>query len=259
MITAKNFIEIPEVNKYFGDKFIKPKGINSKPVVVASTRYPQVVGTAIDIALKIFLAKKLGNPFPASDCTILPGFKVDELSEVYVRNLVETLTDEYRAGHLKQSTLIEASLIFALNDSFLKSTILPRDPWQDYFNVIPEISSLFEKSSKAFDGFKDVIISPDFTNLIPGLMAEGDIIVDGALIDFKTVSDKGIKKKDFNRLVLYFILCKMHPELKEKVNRIGFFFPRQVSLEIFDPGIIMDLEKMPKFQHEIKYLFHEIL
>ena len=25
MITAKNLIEIPEVNKYFGDKFIKPK------------------------------------------------------------------------------------------------------------------------------------------------------------------------------------------------------------------------------------------
>jgi|GEM_PF-3267566 len=258
MITAKNFIEIPEVNKYFGDKFIKPKGINSKPVIVASTRYPQVVGTAIDIALKIFLAKKFGNPFPSSDCTIHPEFEVDELSEVYVSDLVETLHEQYRDGLLKQSSLIEASLIFALNDSFMKSGILPTESWGAYFDIIPEISSLFENSSKAFDGFRDVVFSPDFTNLIPGLIAEGDIIVDGALIDIKTVSEKGIKKKDFNRLVLYFIICKMHPQFKDKVKRIGFFFSRQSSLEVFDPGDIMDLKQISEFQQQIKTFVDDI-
>lgn len=258
MITAKKFIEIPEVTKYFGDNFIKPKGINSRPVIVASGDSPQLVGTALDISLKIFLARKFGNPFPTSDCTIHPSFEVDELSDTYIRNLIDELNTEFENNNIKHKNLIEASLIFALNDSFIKSGILPRDSWEEYYHLIPEITALFENSLNTFAPFKEVIISPELTDLVPGLIAEADIIIDGALIDIKTVNEKGIKKKDYNRLVLYYILCKMHPQLKDKVNKFGFFFSRQSSLEVFEPVEIMDLNQISHFQKQIKSFVDDI-
>ena len=151
----------------------------------------------------------------------------DWIDNLRVDELIKELNEFYEKGvYLPVELLSEVSLELSLYEIFYRAGYVDGREFDAAKDMIfPEVMAILEVHLKRDFKIKNLVISPEFDN-VSGLMAEGDLIIDDALIEIKTSAQKGVKRDDFNQLCFYFILAKNNPRYSH-ITKIGFYYTRQ--------------------------------
>src|SRR5205823_4255522 len=81
--------------------------------------------------------------------------------------------------------------------------------------------------------------------------ADADLVIDGMLIDVKTVKNFELTRDQFNQLMGYFALHELSGfnsgRRKQAITAVAIYFARHAHLEVFDVRTIINADTFPAF------------
>ena len=259
-MSLTSFIDEQDVRERFNKEFVKPTLIKSHRLLAPSlTKNPRLVGTAFDYLMRFHLKRlnpqAVERPWIAENAWyILDSRGLDELchqasqiltqaKERYAEFLTtQTLTDE----------LVTSTLLLAKLDGFYRFLRMDENLQQVNAEDIRDLRALISAVDfSLFQTSGTVILNPEFksSSLVKG--ADADLIIDDLLIDIKTVKELDLQRRDFNQLVVYYILSKIDQlkdvKLPYDIKRLGIFFSRHAYLYIFNVEEVVDEQRFSEF------------
>ncbi len=267
-MSLTSFLKIPKVKEKFKEVFKKPLlKLEGEIIAPPQTTNYGLVGTAFDYLMRFVL--EYHNPsvitFPwvaeqvlvDLDDILIVGDTREELdimsdfveSVPFVINFARDEHKKFNVTGEASERLLRACILLAQTDVFFRIGRPPRN-----YGKVEEgdVADLFElmKAIKVEDFIakEHMLLNPTFgeaSKLVGG--ADADIIMDGVLIDIKTIKDLTIKREHFNQLIGYYILTRIgvidgmtkNPEIKE----LGIYFSRYGKIVKFSvEEVLKDVE-----------------
>jgi len=257
-MSLTSFLKIKEVKEKFKETFKKPsmKLVGEILAPPQTTNY-SLVGTAFDYLMRFILEyhnpHAIIRPWVAENVPeVIGNFVIigesPELEQSFQnhKKLAEDIIDYAKKAHKKfletgeiDGQLLQACIILAQTDVIFRTGRPPNNygkveegDMDDLFELMKEIRI------EEFIAKEHMLLNPTFgeaSKLVGG--ADADIIMDGVLIDIKTVKDLTIKREYFDQLIGYYVLTRIggidgikeSPEIKE----LGIYFSRYGKLVKF--------------------------
>ena len=281
---------MPPIKMIFKDEFplerITLKGDIKAPPM---TKHYSLVGTAFDYLLRFYLEKENPNcvtePWVAESAVPLlnaadklkndVAVSTEDLKYIQTAVMLEqssTRTDLARtsktAGHLldeaknsyemylragdMSDSLISSSIILAQMDVPYRAGRLPSDFGHVNPDDIKDLRNLISLADpRIFKAKNACYLNPTFgygSNLVGG--ADADVIVDGTLIDIKTVKTLKFTREMYNQLIGYYVLAKLGKvggNSDVQISRLGVYFSRYGVLHLISAEQIENNPGFPRF------------
>jgi len=250
-MSVKRFLESPEVRREFAERFPIPKFLPKKELAAEPkpTNY-SLVGTAFDYLFR-FLLQRLNvgavtTEWMAEKVICRTGSTEVMLfdSTIYeevVRDLLRTAKTNHsqfmRTGVIGDD-LIRSSLHLAQLDLVARrvSPIEKVNLGVTSEDDLADLRSLIELVDPKKFQAKDVcVLNPGFgtaSAMVKG--ADADILLDGLLLEVKTVKKLDLKQEYFHQLVAYYLLACIGgiEGLKKKpvIDSLGIYFSRHAEV-----------------------------
>ncbi len=260
-MSLSDFIGLPDVRARLKAEFPKPKLDIKQEILAAAPNGSDVrlVGTAFDYLLRFHI--KYQNPQAQESGWIaesaLYHFTRKRQNDLF--NQAKKVIDQARNNYQEFLTngqftneLLQSALLLGRLDAVMRAGYI-HDAWsainqqdiQDLRNLVPLLKpELFKSSGK-------IILNPSWEEaalLVRG--ADGDLIIDDLLVDFKTVKELKLELRDFYQLMGYYTLSAIDQKQGEdtvELKRLGIYFSRFGVLYQFNVEDVVNFETFPKF------------
>ncbi|MBD2527372.1 hypothetical protein [Nostoc sp. FACHB-133] len=260
-MSLSDFIGLPDVRARFKAEFPKPKLDLKQEILAAAPNGSDVrlVGTALDYLLRFYI--KYQNPHAEESGWIAESalYHFNRRGQTDLFNQAKNVIDQARNNYQEFLTngqftnkLLQSALLLGRLDALMRAGYI-HDAWstineqdiQDLRNLVPLIKpGLFKSSGK-------IILNPSWEEaalLVRG--ADGDLIIDDLLVDFKTVKELKLELRDFFQLMGYYTLTAIDQKQGEdtvELKRLGIYFSRFGVLYEFNVEDVVNFETFPKF------------
>lgn len=222
-----------------------------------------LIGTAFDYVVRFWLERQYGvssKPWIAHQGYSLACIIPEEEHEIAddrdihrVFRDIEAIHEEFVDSGEMTDDLLAATLDLARFDWVYRSGQPLKDLTVATEGDITDLRNLHEiLPIQEFQKFDDVLLNPTFgsaSELVNG--ADADLILDGSLLDIKTVKDASLKPDYWRQLVGYAVLADLASEELDdmgKVNRVGIYFSRHGEVWSTSASLIYDNEKYCQFK-----------
>ena len=260
-MSLTDFIKLPDVRARFRAEFPKPNFDVQQELLAAApdgSNY-RLVGTAFDYLLRFNI--KYQNPHAQETGWVaeyaLPYFSRRGQTHLFNQatrvidqahnNYQEFLTNGHFTSELLQSALLLGSLDAVRRVGYIHETweVINEEDIQDLRNLVTLLKpELFQSSGK-------IIMNPSWgeaSMLVSG--ADGDLIIDEKLVDFKTTKKLELERSNFNQLMGYYTLSVIERQLEEdaiELKHLGIYFSRFGVLYQFNVADVVNPETFPNF------------
>lgn len=260
-MSLSDFLGLPDVRARFKAEFPKPKfDLKQESLAPAPLGSDfRLVGTSLDYLLRFHI--KYQNPHAQESAWIaesaLYSFKKKRKDDLYDQakrvidqarnNYQEFLTNGKFTDELLQSALLLGRLDAVMRAGYIHETweLINQPDVQDLRNLVLLLKpDLFKTSGK-------IILNPTWGEAALLVRdADGDLIIDDLLVDFKTVKKLTLERDDLNQLLGYYTLSVIDKRLGEdtiELKRLGIYFSRFGILYQFNVEEVVNFETFPKF------------
>ena len=260
-MSLSDFIGLPDVRARFKAEFPKPKLDLKQEILAAAPNGSDVrlVGTALDYLLRFYI--KYQNPHAEESGWIaesaLYHFNRKRQNDLF--NQAKKVIDQARNNYQEFLTngqftneLLQSALLLGRLDALMRVGYI-HDGWsainhqdiQDLQNLVSLLKpEIFKSSGK-------IILNPSWGEAaLLVRAADGDLIIDDLLVDFKTVKELKLELRDFYQLMGYYTLNFIDQKLGEdtvELKRLGIYFSRFGVLYQFNVEDVVNFETFPKF------------
>lgn len=260
-----NFFELPIVKAEFKEEFERSR-LNQKEIKILApviTSNPQLTGTVFDYLMRFFLTHL--NPNAISGKWVAEK-ALEELSESNYRseakNTIKTakknLNRYLKTGRMDDELIVSAFNLAKLDNILRAGNTLPFKRSEPDKNDIQDLRQLISViNPKTFKAEHICILNPEFGSEDSELMnADGDLVIDGTLIDIKTYKTLKVGKKIFNQLLAYYTLYRIGGirgmPSSNQITKLGFYFSRHGYLHTYEVKDIIDEIKYASFIEWVK-------
>lgn len=222
-----------------------------------------LIGTAFDYVIRFWLEHQYGvssKPWIAhqgySIASIIPEEEHDIADDVDIHevfNNIESIHEDFVDDGELTDKLLAITLDLARFDWVYRSGQPLKSLTVAAEGDVTDLRNLYDVLPKQeFQELNDVLLNPTFgsaSELVNG--ADADLILDGLLLDIKTVKDASLKPDYWRQLVGYAILADLvSDELDEidRVDRIGVYFSRHGEVWSTSANRIYESEKYDQFK-----------
>lgn len=123
--------------------------------------------------------------------------------------------------------LLKASLDLARLDSIIRSGNFPQDLKEYEEKDIEDLRNLYQVIPREkFNTEGEILLNPTFgdaSRLVGG--ADADLVIDGTLIDIKTVKSLNLRRYAWRQLIGYSVLADLDSDFPD-LDKVGFYFSR---------------------------------
>lgn len=260
-MSLSDFIELPDVKARFKAEFPKPKLDLKQEILAAAPNGSDVrlVGTAFDYLLRFYI--KYQNPH-AQELEWIAEYALRHFNrrgQNDLFNQAKNVIDQARNNYQEFLTngqftneLLQSALLLGRLDAVMRAGYI-HDGWsainqqdvQDLRNLVSLLKpDLFKSSEKT-------ILNPTWTEAAQLVRAaDGDLILDDLLVDFKTVKELKLELRGFHQLMGYYTLSVIQRKQEEdaiELKRLGIYFSRFGVLYQFNVEDVVNFETFPKF------------
>ena len=156
------------------------------------------------------------------------------------------MSNGYFTSELLQSALLLGSLDALRRVGYIHETwsAINSQDIQDLRNLVALLTPEFFKSSGK------TILNPSWSAAMLVRGADGDLIIDEKLVDFKTTKKLDLSVGNFHQLMGYYTLSVIERKLEEdaiELKRLGIYFSRFGVLYQFNVEEVVNPETFPKF------------
>lgn len=270
-----------ELKAKIREYFPKPSfNLSGEVKVPSTTGVPSEIGTAFDYLIRFYIERNNPHIVVQKDMLVAEaGLELIENMEARSKEMggyssynAKVLREWFKFGKKSYKGYLETgkvnaglfltAILFAKLDVPFRAGVDPN--FNDLTNKglvkirIKELSALFRLlDSEIFHAEKRVLLNPTFgiaSNMVGG--ADADFIIDGTLVDIKTVKELKLKLSDCDQLAGYYLLSRiggLDGNLDaEPIDRLGIYFSRfgqlwTISIEEFMLPIgngLIELKKM---------------
>lgn len=260
-MSLSDFIELPDVKARFKAEFPKPKLDLKQEILAAAPNGSDVrlAGTAYDYLLRFYI--KYQNPHAEESEWIaeyaLPHFNRRGQNDLFnqAKNVIDQARNNYQeflTNGQFTNELLQSALLLGKLDAVMRAGYI-HDGWsainhqdiQDLQNLVSLLKPDFFKSSGK------IILNPTWTEAAQLVRAaDGDLILDDLLVDFKTVKELKLELRVFHQLMCYYILSVIQRKQEEdaiELKRLGIFFSRFGMLYEFNVRDVVNFDTFPNF------------
>lgn len=260
-MSLSDFLGLPDVRARFKAEFPKPKlGIKQEILAAAPLGSDvRLVGTAFDYLFRFFI--KYLNPHAQESGWVaesaLHSFKKKRRDDLYNQakrvlvqvheNYQEFLLNGQFTNELLESVILLGKLDAVFRRRYIYESLeaINQPDIQDLRNLVSLLKpDLFKTSGK-------IILNPTWEEAALLVRdADGDLIIDDLLVDFKTVKELTLERDYLNQLIGYFVLSVIDHKLGEDIiepKRLGIYFSRFGILYQFNVEEVVNFETFPKF------------
>ncbi|MED1204210.1 hypothetical protein [Heyndrickxia acidicola] len=243
------------------------------PYTLLNNYHSSVLGTAFDYLARVMLARVVKKNREQSYTRLVAELGFMKLSEQFLQNhpLIESKIEKKLKTAIKnlkaftnyKKDVNELALdvcFLAKLEHVLRSGLPPADLFEDSFfdepadEILQELISLCDVFQKKFvstivSPTSEIIYNPDFrpaSAFVGG--ADGDVMIDGTLYDFKTAKSIGYKWQEVAQMVGYFLLNEISLDVNNAddnyfeddsyqhldIKRIAFYRARYGEIEYID-------------------------
>ncbi|MBN3945083.1 MAG: hypothetical protein HWQ38_00730 [Nostoc sp. NMS7] len=260
-MSLSDFIELPDVKARFKAEFLKPKLDLKQEILAAAPNGSDVrlVGTAFDYLLRFYI--KYQNPH-AQELEWIAEYALRHFNrrgQNDLFNQAKNVIDQARNNYQEFLTngqftneLLQSALLLGRLDAVMRAGYI-HDGWsainqqdvQDLRNLVSLLKpDLFKSSEKT-------ILNPTWTEAAQLVRAaDGDLILDDLLVDFKTVKELKLELRGFHQLMGYYTLSVIQRKQEEdaiELKRLGIFFSRFGMLYEFNVRDVVNFDTFPNF------------
>ena len=260
-MSLSDFIELPDVKARFKAEFPKPKLDLKQEILAAAPNGSDVrlVGTVFDYLLRFYI--KYQNPHAEESEWIaeyaLRHFNRRGQNDLFnqTKNVIDQARNNYQeflTNGQFTNELLQSALLLGRLDALLRAGYI-HDAWsvineqdiQDLRNLVSLLKpQLFKSSGK-------IILNPTWTEAAQLVRAaDGDLILDDLLVDFKTVKELKLELRAFHQLMGYYTLSVIQRTLQEdaiELKRLGIFFSRFGMLYQINVRDVVNFDTFPNF------------
>lgn len=260
-MSLSDFIELPDVKARFKAEFPKPKLDLKQEILVAAPNGSDVrlVGTVFDYLLRFYI--KYQNPHAEESEWIaeyaLRHFNRRGQNDLFnqAKNVIDQARNNYQEFLINgqfTNELLQSALLLGRLDAVLRAGYI-HDGWetinqqdiQDLRNLVSLLKPDFFKSSGK------IILNPTWPEAAQLVRAaDGDLILDDLLVDFKTVKELKLELRAFHQLIGYYTLSVIQRKQEEdaiELKRLGIFFSRFGMLYQINVRDVVNFETFPSF------------
>ncbi len=255
------FLQQPDVRDRFNQTFTKPKLTQTPPLLAPPlTKNYALVGRAFDYLLR-FQIKAL-NPHAIERGWVaqnaLHFLQTNSMMRLYDQAyLFFTEAREHYTDFLRTQTLTDNLIVSALRLAKLEGIYRSKkiDPNLDQIldEDIADLKALLAHVNvKEFTSPEAILLNPTFdlgSQVVGG--ADADLIMGDTLIDFKTVKEFSLERRDFNQLLGYYVLAKLagidNAPPGHEIKRLRIYFSRYAYLLTFNVSDVIEEETFPQF------------
>lgn len=260
-MSLSDFIELPDVKARFKAEFPKPKLDLKQEILAAAPLGSDVrlVGTVFDYLLRFYI--KYQNPHAEESEWIaeyaLRHFNRRGQSDLFnqAKNVIDQARNNYQeflTNGQFTNELLQSALLLGKLDAVMRAGYI-HDGWsainhqdiQDLQNLVSLLKPDFFKSSGK------IILNPTWTEAAQLVRAaDGDLILDDLLVDFKTVKELKLELRVFHQLMCYYIMSVIQRKQEEdaiELKRLGIFFSRFGMLYEFNVRDVVNFDTFPNF------------
>ncbi|MBD0390627.1 MAG: hypothetical protein ICV54_30055 [Nostoc sp. C3-bin3] len=260
-MSLSDFIELPDVKARFKAEFPKPKLDLKQEILAAAPNGSDVrlVGTVFDYLLRFYI--KYQNPHAEESEWIaeyaLRHFNRRSQNDLFnqAKNVIDQARNNYQEFLINgqfTNELLQSALLLGRLDAVLRAGYI-HDAWsaineqdiQDLRNLVSLLKPELFKSSRK------IILNPTWANAARLVRAaDGDLILDDLLVDFKTVKELKLELRVFRQLMGYYTLSVIQRTLQEdaiELKRLGIFFSRFGMLYEFNVRDVVNFDTFPNF------------
>lgn len=185
--------------------------------------FESLIGMSYDYAMRFLFEYKINKKIDLPLFESI-GLRIDKNPH----KILDAFDVEYKKNKLQ--AIINLSFKLSLNEVEFRSgkkldyNSYPKTKLNDVFKEIEKVLSL--SLPKVKEDFKKIFYNPVFGN--NKLKADGDIIIDRTLIDFKVTSSLNDFKSHLEQLVLYVILAEglKKEKIYYNIDYIQIYYPR---------------------------------
>ncbi|BAY28150.1 hypothetical protein NIES2100_79790 (plasmid) [Calothrix sp. NIES-2100] len=258
-MSLSKFLEISDVKAKFNSEFPKPQ-FQIKQQILAPPIFngnPQLVGAAFDYLLRFYLkylnpqaeermwvAEEVVQKLKIENKNYEPGHLVVEQAKKLYRIFLKTgeFTDE----------LFQVVLSLASLDEIQRCGYTNRDLQFANQQDVEDLKNLIGiVNSEIFKSRGKVILNPTWLSAKLVGKADGDLIFDNdLLVDFKTIKNLSLERRDFNQLMGYYVLShidRLSSSNTVELKRLGIYFSRYGILYQFNVAEVVKRETFPEF------------
>ncbi|WP_066423352.1 hypothetical protein [Anabaena sp. 4-3] len=260
-MSLSDFLEQPDVRSRFTQEFPKPK-FNVKQEILASPPPGgdvRLVGTAYDYLLRFYIQYLNTH---AKDRGWVAGRALPYLQKIGRNNLYEKAqklwerVDQTYQQFLKDGQftddLLASSLVLAKLERVFRSKRIDED-WEAINDIdIQDLRNLVQLlNPEIFKSSGKIILNPSWQEaslLVGG--ADGDLIIDDLLVDFKTSKALSLERRHVNQLIGYYALSVIFQNYQPDaidLKSLGIYFSRFGVLYQFNVDEVIKRESFPKF------------
>jgi hypothetical protein len=274
-MSLSTFLARQDVRQKFRSEFQKPKLIASKALLAPplSKRY-SLVGTAFDYLFRFYLERlnpdatqsrwiaeaglaRLGEQFQGITDIDSGKTSFEDSEELKIGraalNRARVAHDRYVASGKIRVSLLQAVICLAQLDVVCRSGFVDEnlgDARPEDIRDLRKLISLVRPLQ--FRAKKRCLLNPSFgvaSHLVGG--ADADVLIDGTLIEIKTIKNFELDRDHFNQLLGYVVLDELNrlngARPGPRISRIAIYFARHAHLEIFDLRKLLNTETFPTF------------
>ncbi len=180
-------------------------------------------------------------------------YKYHSQAKITIRRARKNLKSYQRTGKMGDK-LIASALDLASLDVLVTAGYVPplkqAKPDKNDLEDLRQLVSIINPETIKAD--HTCVLSPSFGPEAEKLMsAEGDLVIDNALIDIKTLGNLKLRRETFNQLLGYYTLYRIGgirgvpPE--NKITKLGIYFSRHGYLYTYEVEDVVDERTYPDF------------
>lgn len=223
IINLTNFLKKEDVQKTLNDNINFPKLSYQKIVLERDSRIignEYLIGMSYDYAIRFLYSYKINNNIDDPLYSSI-GYRLESNK----KNLMTTFKIEQESNKLL--ALVNLSFKLSLNEILYRSgeRVLYSSFKKDKINAINEEIIKLLKLSFPMIGKEDKLkidFNPDFS--YEHIIADGDILINDTLVDFKAVSSLFNFKDHIKQLLMYSILNELNGN--KNIKNIQLYYPR---------------------------------
>jgi hypothetical protein len=283
-MSLTRFLERSDIRAHFRQEFPKPKMTTAAALLVPpqSQRYG-LIGTAFDYLLRFHVQrlnpKAIHRRWVAEDGFFRLGLRATGQMHYDVDTEVLSFPDDDGVVHTARSVLTRAKAAHErflksgkVTDALLRSAIglaqldtvfrsgfvdenlgsAHRDDMRDLRKLIALVSATDFRARSV------CVLNPSFgigSRLMRG--ADADLLIDGMLIEIKTIKKLELARDYLNQLLSYLAMYEIWGAngLKRKITKLAVYFARHASMQVFEVKDIVRNTDFPKF---VKWFGQEV-
>ena len=240
-MSLTRFVALPDVKARFTAEFPLPSAsLRGTMVAPPVTNHYSLVGTAFDYLMRFHLERLnpacVTQPWIAEtsmklteEVPRLSGIR-DQAKRLF--QFAETSHAEYvRRGGLNDD-ILKSCIYLAQLDIIYRAAMVDPNMGQAESGDLEDLRNLFAVFPKdRFVAKQACLLNPSFgaaSELVGG--ADADIVIDGALVDIKTVKRLEFTREQYNQLIGYLILNKIAGGIGKlkgaTITRMGVYYSR---------------------------------